>query len=55
MQLTEIQGMGNIRFLRQLTQLAERHKKPKGSKVLDVEIKSRLHTGRQNKEMLKGR
>jgi len=29
MQLTESQAMGNIYFLRQLTQLAERHKKIK--------------------------
>jgi hypothetical protein len=36
-------------------QPAKRHKKLKGSIVLDMEIKSRLHTGSQSTERLKRR
>jgi hypothetical protein len=47
--------MENVHFMRQLMQTAKRHKQLKGSTVLDQEIKSRLHTGRENTEMLKRR
>jgi hypothetical protein len=55
MQLTGIQGTDNKYFVQPLMQPAKRHKKLKGSIVSDMEIKSRLHTGRQSTERLKRR